>query len=720
MAARRARRKIDVAIVGGGCAGLTTAFELTRPIHRGRYRVTVYQLGWRLGGKGASGRGPSGRIQEHGLHLWMGFYENAFRILRECYGELGRDPRSCPIAVWRDAFSPDPYVGVAEQRADGSWTNWAAWFPPGAGDPGDPLTERNPFSVAGYLTRCVGLLRTLLASLGESAGVPVDEPGSRTPPPGASMEELTRDLLRLVGYGQLAGITALLQALGLLESALGVLARNDNLLLAALRTIERSARAQLESLVDANDETRRLWEIIDIVLAALRGALRFGLLTHPRGFEAIDDYDWREWLRENGASEAALDSAFLRGTYDLLLAYEDGDPARPRLAAGQALRGAVRMFFSYRGALFWKMRAGMGDVVFAPLYEVLRRRGVRFEFFHRLENVRLADATTLAPGERPHVEALEFDVQSRVRGGGEYEPLIDVRGLPCWPAEPLWGQLVGGARHRRAGHDFESHWDRHRVARKTLEVGTDFDLVVLAVGMGAVPHVAGELVERDPRWRRMVENVKTVPTQAFQVWLNEDMETLGWHRPQINLSAFVKPFDTWADMRQVLPFEDWREPPRAVAYFCNVLADEPPAAREDADYPRRRHAEVRANAVGFLDRHVGHLWPGAVTAEGTFRWDLLVDPDGGRRVRGEARFDTQYWTASVNPSDRYVLALPGSLRHRISPLDNSYDNLTIAGDWTDCSHNAGCVEAAVMSGRLAAHALSGRPQLDEIIGYDHP
>ena len=67
-----------------------------------------------------------------------------------------------------------------------------------------------------------------------------------------------------------------------------------------------------------------------------------------------------------------------------------------------------------------------------------------------------------------------------------------------------------------------------------------------------------------------------------------------------------------------------------------------------------------------------------------------------------------------------MLALPGSLKHRISPLDNSYDNLTIAGDWTDCGFNEGCVEAAVMSGRLAAHAISQSPPLEDIIGYDHP
>ncbi len=56
----------------------------------------------------------------------------------------------------------------------------------------------------------------------------------------------------------------------------------------------------------------------------------------------------------------------------------------------------------------------MGDVVFAPLYEVLKRRGVRFEFFHRLENIKLPER--LRPGERAYVEALEFAVQAEVAG----------------------------------------------------------------------------------------------------------------------------------------------------------------------------------------------------------------------------------------------------------------------------------------------------------------
>jgi hypothetical protein len=46
--------------------------------------------------------------------------------------------------------------------------------------------------------------------------------------------------------------------------------------------------------------------------------------------------------------------------------------------------------------------------------------------------------------------------------------------------------------------------------------------------------------------------------------------------------------------------------------------------------------------------------------------------------------------------------------------------MTIAGDWTACGLDAGCVEAAVMSGMLAATAISGKPDLNAIIGYDHP
>ena len=123
-------RRQKIAILGGGMAGLTTAWELSRPGWRDRFEaITVYQRGWLLGGKGASTRGSLGEILEHGLHVWPGYYDNAFRLIRDCYEELDRshtDP-TCRVRTWRDAFVPAPDVGVFE-HVDGSVDTWVAQF----------------------------------------------------------------------------------------------------------------------------------------------------------------------------------------------------------------------------------------------------------------------------------------------------------------------------------------------------------------------------------------------------------------------------------------------------------------------------------------------------------------------------------------------------------------------------------------------------------------
>ena len=617
---------------------------------------------------------------------------------------------------------------MADRSRNGGWVSWTALFPPAKGLPGDPFDHDNPFTMRSYLVRAVELLRALLFGVetrvvrqrtlsGQSETALVDERS-----PGV----INDSVVALLRAGVIAGAAALAEALALVASALRWLPQlPETQVLRLLEMVAVATRDHLEAFVENDDESCCKWEIIDLVVAILVGTLKFGLLSDPRGLDAIDEYDCRDWLRINGASERSLNSAFVRALYDLGMAYEDGDPQRPLISAGQALRGSLRFFFSYRGALVWKMRAGMGDVVFAPFYEALAARGVTFKFFHRLTNVKLADAANLGPGEQPYVEALEFDVQAKIREGADYSPLIEVKGAQCWPAEPDYDQLDHGERLKAEGWKFESHWDRRKAATAILRVVEDFDFVVLGVGIGVIPEVCREFVARDPRWRDMVANVKTVATQAFQVWLREDLQALGWDAPPVTLSGFVKPFDSWADMTQVIPAELWRTPPRTVAYFCNVLGD-PPAGTDvnDPGYPLARREDVRRSAVAFLDQNVHYLWPNSASA-GKFRWDLLVDPSedaatAGPTVAGEARFHSQFWTANVNPSDRYVLALPGTLKHRISPLDNTYDNLTIAGDWTECGFNEGCVEAAFMSGRLAANAIAGVPRLEEIAAYDHP
>jgi uncharacterized protein with NAD-binding domain and iron-sulfur cluster len=707
--------KTRVAIIGGGCAGLTTAFELTRPELQGRYAVTVYQLGWRLGGKGASGRGVNNRIEEHGLHLWMGFYENAFQLMRDCYEELGRDPATCRFARWSDAFVPDNVCGVMDCAPDGTWSPWLVHFPPMPGEPGDPGTTR--WTVMAYLQRAISLARTLLGAIqGSGAGSARVDDRASPGLAGLAPSDVIASMWRLMTYGGLAGLSGLIQGLGVLDEVSRMLPRLPTAAILSFHAaIADSARTQIGKMTHADPSARRLWEVVELVLATIRGIVSHGLVTDPRGFDAIDDYDCREWLRLNGASERACDSAFLRALYDLAFAYEEGDTARPRIAAGQALRGAVRAFFTYRGAFFWKMQTGMGDAVFAPLYEVLKRRGVEFEFFHRLENVRLGQAATA--GSSGHVSHLDFSVQAKVRSDKAYQPLIDVKGLPCWPSMPDWTQLVEGRRLKREGRRFESYADNRREGQKTLKVGEDFDFAVLAVGIGAVPLVCRELVEQDARWRTMIENVKSVPTQALQLWLSEDIEQLGWRGPSVNISGYVEPFDTWADMPQLITEESFSEPVKAIAYFCSVLPDVREGTPGDYD---SRHAEVRLNAIRFLESDLPRLWPRAVHDGGGFRWDLLVGDRDPGKIADASRIDSQYLRANIEPSDRYTLSLPRTSGFRISPLDAAYDNLSIAGDWTACGFIEGCVEAAVMSGRLAAHALCREPRLEDIIGYDHP
>jgi uncharacterized protein with NAD-binding domain and iron-sulfur cluster len=687
----RRSRPIRVAIVGGGCAAVSAAFELTRPEHEGRYRVTLYQLGWRLGGKGASGRSADGRIEEHGLHVWMGWYENAFRLMRECYTELTGD-----ADAWRRAFLPTSRIAVTDRTPDGGWDPWIRDFPPAPGLPGDPVGTLARPDVRDYARRTIALVRSLL----EGLRFRIEPRAGATAAPTSAAAALAI-LDGLVAYGETATLAAVSQAALSLEVLLargGERTGTDPSLLRFVEALASHARRLLHTRLDRDPEQRRIWQIAELALATLRGYVTSGLLSDPRGFDAIDDLDCREWLRRNGASEAALDSGYLRGLYDLGFGYVDGDPTRPSVSAAQAIRGFLRAFFTYRGAFFWKMQGGMGDVVFAPFYEVLRRRGVRFRFFHRLTNVGIGRR------DGAHVATLDFDVQAALRGGRRtYDPLVTVGGRPCWPSEPRWDQLTDGARWRRERRDFECHWDERRQARIRLRVGRDFDLVVVGVGLGAVPFTCRELIATDERWRAMVEHVKTVPTQALQLWLRPTMPALGWTAGPVTLSGFVEPFDTWADMSHLLPLEGRTPAPGALAYFCSVLPDR--GHDDGASVPARRHAEVGENAARFMARDLPALWPGAVDGRGRWRRGVVVD---------------RYWRANVNPSDRYTLALPGTARHRISPLDRSYDNLTICGDWTDCGFNSGCVEAAVMSGRLAAHAIAQRPALDEIVGYDHP
>lgn len=697
-----------VAIVGGGCAALAAAWQLSA---LPGYQVDIYERSWRLGGKGASGRDDQGRILEHGLHIWLGFYDNAFRMMRECYADVekqGWGPSAAPgqrlaHGSLQAAFFPEAHIGVAvRDSAEDPTRRWAIWsgsMPPAKGMPGDPLdAETNPFTLQNYLVRCYELLKTLMLSVIGPADAPVQPAQPRfdidyASDPARSPKEIVEWAARVL-RGTVATAASLLhQVVLVLQELLKTPASAPQI--ANMRTFQlgtavlEQTRKLLADAAGIEPAMRRKLEIVDIVIAIAVGLYRDRLLFSRSGFDAINCFDYRDWLKSQGANPSAVDSEFITGIYDLTFAYAGG--THRKLAAGVALRGALRMFFTYRGSMFWRMRSGMGDAVFAPLYKVLlARKNVRFHFCHALQTVEIENL-----GGKRYVKALNFETVGDPTALDKLQAgALD--GFGCWPADPRQFRATGS-----------------EAGSVTVLRQEHFDAVILATGADDFVQLGKRsgLFEKLPRkWSQMAANLPTAATQSAQVWLSKDLEALGWQRGSGIMTAMGAPFETWADMTHTLATERaWRathqvensgqERARCVAYFCAVVPDD--AARSRGGPPRKAKADLKR----LLEGGIAPFWPGAF-AEGKPAFDLVV---------------SDYVQANWTGSDRYTLSLPDTIQYRISPLDRSVMNMTIAGDWTASGLDAGCVEGAVMSGMLAAFAISNVPAiLDSIVGYDHP
>ena len=689
-----------VAILGAGMSGLAAAWRLSEPGWQDELEsITVYQRGWRLGGKGASSRGPNGRIEEHGLHLWLGYYENSFRLLRECYAELDRptsDP-AAPIRTWREAMLPAETVGLEDRRRDG-WHHWLGQFTPNDLLPGEPEARDGEFSLAEILRRALRLIIDFLDSLPDdrvSAGE-LRLSGSADPTAGPSA---------VVSGFRVSVLAGVLEASAQLRGALD--RSNIASSVGALDGAIGAINGALREMVDDDPDLRRTWHLVAVMTAVARGMLADGLLTDRRGFRALNEEDFLDWIGRHGAPPEVAEFAFIRGLYDLVFAEAGASRSRRGVSAGVAVFLTTKMFLEYRGAIFWKMAAGMGDIVFAPLYQALSRRGVRFEFFHRVDHLHLS-------ADRARIEAVRVGRQVGLAPGRErYEPLVRFGGLPCFPSTPLVEQLDAGSEIE--DQPLESHFcDWPDAETRVLRHGVDFDVIVFGCSLGMAPIACRELIEDRREWRAMVERVTTTATQAVQLWLREDERALGWEQPGTTVSAYEQPFHTWASMPQLIEAECWPEGerPGSIAYFCGALQASWPPDMPERAYVAEHRARVRANAVELVEQRLAHLLPGTSTG-GAFRWDLLCGRDGHS---GRSAIDTQLCLANIDPSDRYVQCAPGSDAYRLRADESGYDNLILAGDWTDNGLNAGCIEAATISGLQAANAVLGRSRSYRIAG----
>ncbi|MGB1290775.1 MAG: NAD(P)-binding protein [Pseudoalteromonas sp.] len=731
-----------IVIIGGGVSAMTAALYLTEQDDWQQHRsITVYQQGWRLGGKGASGRNAKygQRIEEHGLHVWFGAYVNSFKTIETVYDKLQR-PESCSLSTWQQALKPHSFVAL-EEYIDSTWQTWPLDFPLLPGNPAQGSLDITAWDFVkmtlAWLKKWITDIQSEASNANKSTQLKTKKTRDKS-----LLRHLQQQLEDLVDDTE----EAWQQFSKDIEQQAHEISSTPSLLITKLnhfvhgqetlnpqgnekkdglviwyivRKLKRWLNSEIRDLLDDNSDLRRLYICADLAIAMLVGLVRDKV--YRDGFGVINKYDFRQWLTKNGANvQYSVNSAPVRGFYDLVFAYPKGDFSKPNVEAGVAALAMLRIALCYRGGVMWKMQAGMGDVIFAPIYELLQKRGVKFEYFHQLQNL---TPSLDAQGEYI-VNTIELQQQVSLNSTAQYQPLVNIKSLPCWPSEPLYDQLNSeqAALLQQNNINLESFWSDwpakyqafygRPLPRKILKVTDDFDKVILGVSVASLEHICPELLEIDSSFFAQANNVKTVATQAAQLWLTKTDQQLGWQYMPASeegpiLSGFSEPFDTWAAMSNLIDKEQWplNSSPVNIAYFCSAFPCDDYPPQSDHEFVVSAKAQVKENLESMLKNNMQPLWPLAYEHK-KFDWSVLF---GSGQV-DKSSIDDQYWRVNVDPSERYVLSVAGSSKYRLATNETKFTNLFITGDWIKTGVNAGCVEAAVMAGMQTSRAICNYPE----------
>ena len=472
---------------------------------------------------------------------------------------------------------PSDSLGIADRPAD-DWLVWAGGLARNDELPGEPNTTGREFTAVDFLRRALQLVLNFADSLAES-----DDDGPARPD---GRPDSPTEWLQVVRWGVVAMLATLAKPLAPEAIQAGALSRPLDAIREALDYEHRP-------------DHRRFWLFLSLETATVRGIVSDKLVTDPRGFRAINDEDFCAWILRHGAHPDVVDFPLVRGLYDMVFGYEDGDCERPVLAAGVALLLTGIALFQYKGAFFWKMTAGMGDVVIAPLYQALRRRGVEFEFFHRIDALHLDD-------RRQAVEAITMGRQVRLADGvNHYEPLTRIGGLPVFPDRPLAEQLDENA----VVGELESHFgDRRVTSRPGCCAAASTSTTSCSPCRSAWSNSSPARVDRRPPGMARHDRPPAhgrhpgVPDLASDPTNDAGVGS----RPASPRARYVPPFDTWASMPQTLWAEDWPDDDRP--------APSPTSAGTGADGPttddhgttsRTASTGARRGASTYLDHHVG-------------------------------------------------------------------------------------------------------------------
>ena len=641
-----------VAILGGGAASCSAALALTdQPGWKERFDITIYQLGWRLGGKARSGRNKNYGQRSEGvtLHHFSSIYIETKRVIRSVYKELNR-PEGAPLRTFEEAF-----VSIAlrtEQEKDCE-------------------IDRECFSMDYLFDKLTGTLlwmtkKMMIKKLGIDYAI--------------NEEHFKPDSIHL--QFEVTSVQAFLK--------------------------------KIFPTVKNNSLTQEYLSMIDTTATIIIGFMEDNLIE--RGLYTINHLDLRQWLKKHGASETTINSRFVLAHYDELISYFNGDMQKPDMEAGTALQVYLPHFFCCEDITVWHHEAGLGDAMFAPIYEILKRRGVHFKFFHKVEGL------VLNTGNSKFVKQIRITKQIDLINE-EYNPLIDVKGLPSWPNEPKYEEItqLEADLLQKYDIDLESFWTNwsgvyeenfgHPIPEVVLKRGEDFDIIVYGIPVGSLPFLCGELLEKSPSLKKVSEHIGKVPSLQFQLWGTLDLED--WKK-ELYVHRLTDPMQRQAvygiaDNDDILKTENWETiglKPEQLLYiiFNQHVVGIPPS--NDTLFPHEQMEKVKRSSIHEIQEILKGISPNSFQ-DGVFNWTVLTDP---MNRTGVERFDSQYLRLNLNPSDLFTQILTNTSQYRITTDGAGFDNIYFTGDWIQNGINYGSIEGAITSGLLTSKAISGYPR----------
>lgn len=734
------QNKKKVAILGSGMASLTAVYELTSYENwQEHYDITIYQMGWRLGGKTATGRGPNERIQEHGIHIAQGWYENAFRLIRDSYKECEKHhlmPDS-PFKSWQDAFDREDTTLLTHfDPKTNQWIKKNIVFPANDYLPG----EGGPIPFSEIFKKVLGLISEILFGTDPNKHhlmqVVADKDKGIKTPEHHPLWSVFKSKFESFSKGKVFKHEAekLLNYLGELVHHLD----NSNgeehehrknhhaIIKELLDTLYKWSGKLVNTAGNHNEYFYWLSVFVEFGLVNMKGTFEdvYNPETHELDYESINDQDYRAWLKKHGASERLLSSAMVRFLYTGTFHNLTGPDQQGSLAAGVGLH-FLTLSGGYKGSFVWKFKAGTADTMITPIYLVLKNRGVKFKFFHKVEQVHYSDTG--------NITNISMSEQVTLKNG-TYTPTYKLKGMEVWPGEPLYDQIddAQAAALKAGNYDLEESWcGWENVAQYTLEKGKDFDYVILGIPidvLGGNEGICKEIISKNESWHKMHQHVKSIPTMSMQLWITPTLKELGmkledWGFPKgalPNLVTYADPQYSFIDMSQVMPYEDWKEDqPGVLIYYTGSFLDPevvPPFS--ETSYPHEQLERIMRVSEQWLRDKMGWFFPNATTLEYPEGMKLSVIHDFSKVAKTDyARLKTQFFRANVNPTDRYTLSLPGSNKYRLKANESGFDNLILTGDWINFGVNVGYYEGAIVAGLQAGQVLReklGLPSETEI------